>query len=178
MNLNRNRTLWIVTLALLALIAVPLLAERGDDSERASKNGKTEGTIDGVELTLEFGRPKVKEREIWGGLVPWGQVWRTGADEATTITFSDDVTIEGEELPAGTYALFTIPTEDSWTIIFNKTAKQWGAFGYKEADDALRVEVEPKAAEHVEEMNFEIDGSQVVLRWAEVAVPFEVSSGS
>lgn len=178
MNLNRNRTLWIVTLALLALIAVPLLAERGDDTERASKNGKTEGTIDGVDVTLEFGRPKVKKREIWGELVPWGQVWRTGADEATTITFSDDVTIEGEELPAGTYALFTIPTEDSWTIIFNKTAKQWGAFGYKEADDALRVEVEPKAAEHVEEMNFEIDGSQVVLRWAEMAVPFEVSSGS
>ncbi len=168
----------LLSLALLATMGFSVLAERGDDAKRASKNGKTEGTIDGVSVTLEYGRPNVKGRKIWGGLVPHGKVWRTGADEATTITFGADVTIEGEKLAAGTYGLFTLPGEDAWIVIFNEDADQWGAFSYDAGKDALRVDVEPKAAEHVEAMELVIEGSSVVLRWEKLAVAFEAKKAS
>ena len=162
---------------MMAATTMPVLAQsRSDDSNRKSKNGKTEGTIDGVEVTLEYGRPNVGDRKIWGGLVPYGKVWRTGADEATTITFSADVTIEGEKLAAGTYGLFTLPGEDEWAVIFNKVAEQWGAFDYDAGQDELRVKAKPRAAEHVESMEFEIEGSSVVLRWEKLAVGFTVAA--
>jgi len=173
----RLRSLLLCALALLTVLAVlPASAERGDDAERASKNGKTTGTIDGVAVTLEYGRPNVKERKIWGGLVPYDQVWRTGANEATTISFDHDVTIDGQPLAAGTYALFTIPTEGDWTVIFNKTAEQWGAFDYDQGEDALRITVKPQEHDMVETMDFAIDGDQVVLRWEKLAVPFTVKA--
>jgi hypothetical protein len=115
-------------------------------------------------------------RVIWGGLVPYGQVWRAGADEATTITFDRDVKIEGQALPKGTYALFAIPTATTWTLIFNKTAKQWGAFDYDVKQDALRVTVTPRAGENVEALDFVIEGDAVVLRWEKLAVPFKVAA--
>lgn len=174
--LTKRLPLFLVVLATL-LATLPLLAERGDDSGRKSKNGKTEGTIDGVSVTLEYGRPEVREREIWDGLVPLGKVWRTGADEATTITFSADVTIEGQALAAGTYSLFTVPGEDEWTVVFNTVAEQWGHYEYAEAKDALRVTVKPTTGEHVEALDFVIDGDQVVLRWETVAVAFTVGAG-
>jgi hypothetical protein len=167
-----------LSLALLILVtAMPVMAQRGDDSGRKSKNGKTEGTIDGVEVVLEYGRPKVNGRVIWGELVPYDKVWRTGADEATTITFSKDVLVAGKELPAGTYGLFTIPTKGDWTVIFNKVAKQWGAFRYADTEDALRVTVSPAASEEaVEEMDFVIDGNNVVLRWEKLTVPISIAA--
>ena len=171
------RLLGLILALVLATGAV--LAQRGDDADRPSKNGKTEGTIDGVNVVLEYGRPNVKGRTIWGGLVPYGKVWRTGANEATTITFSADVTVEGEKLAAGTYGLFTIPSEGEWVVIFNKVANQWGAFEYDDGQDALRVTVTPQASgEHVESMDFVIDGSSVVLRWEKLTVPFMVAKAS
>jgi hypothetical protein len=173
----RIRTLFVAALALATVLAVlPAAAERGDDADRVSKNGKTTGTVDGVDVTLEYGRPNVKGREIWGGLVPYDRVWRTGADEATTITFSADVLVEGEALPAGTYALFTIPGEEAWTVIFNQTADQWGAFEYDEEKDALRVSVAPREHEMVETMDFAVEDGAVVLRWEELAVPFRIAA--
>ena len=166
----------IVSVVLLATVAWPALAERGDDSKRKSKNGKTSGTIDGVEVTLEYGRPNVKGRTIWGSLVPHGKVWRTGADEATTISFSRDVMVERERLSAGRYGLFTIPDEGEWVFIFNKVPDQWGAFNYEAGQDALRVRVAPREADHVESMGFMIDGSAVVLRWEKLAVAFELAA--
>ncbi len=166
----------LLSLLVLTLVALPMLAERADDADRKSKNGKTEGTIDGVEITLEYGRPNVKGRDIWGGLVPHGKVWRTGADEATTISFSSDVTIGGETLAAGTYGLFTIPGEGEWTFIFNTVADQWGAYEYDAGKDALRVTATPAESEHVESMDFTIDGSSVTLRWEKLAVGFEVAA--
>ena len=160
----------------LLLAVVPAVAERGDDADRASKNGKTEGSIEGVDLTLENGRPNVKSREIWGGLVPYDKVWRTGANEATTFSISNDVMVEGKELAAGTYGLFTIPGEAEWTVVFNKVPDQWGAMKYDAAEDVLRVTVKPEAADFVESMEFEIDGSDVVLRWEKVAVPVTLSA--
>ncbi|CAM3699762.1 DUF2911 domain-containing protein [Mucilaginibacter galii] len=92
-------------------------------------------------VTVAYSRPNTKGRKIFGGLEPYGQVWRTGANSATVITFTDDVTIEGNKVPAGDYALFTIPNANEWTIILNKTPKQWGAYDYKQADDFLRFKV-------------------------------------
>ena len=168
----------IIFILILVVAALPSFAQRGDDAERASKNGNAKGTIDGVEVTVDYGRPNVKGREIWGGLVPYGKVWRTGADEATTITLSGDVTVEGKALPAGKYAVFTIPNEDKWTVIFNKTAKQWGAFKYDSGQDALRVTVAPKTADFVESMDFQIDGPSVVLRWDKLAVPVTIKAAN
>jgi hypothetical protein len=177
----RNKNFIVFTLAALLVavaLALPAAAQRGDDAERASKNGKTEGTVGGVDVTLEYGRPKVKGREIWGGLVPYNEVWRTGANEATTIALGSDAEIEGKALPAGTYSLFTIPTPEGWTVIFNKTANQWGAYNYDPKQDALRVEVKPKSGDPVEEMDFVLEGDQVVLRWEKLRVPFTVQAAS
>ncbi|MDH3254799.1 MAG: DUF2911 domain-containing protein [Acidobacteriota bacterium] len=167
--------LFMATLTALALVS-PLAAERGDDSNRKSKNGLAHGTIDGVDVTIEYGRPNVKGREVWGKLVPLGKIWRTGADEATTITVSADVTVEDQALPVGTYSLFTVPGETTWEIVFNKVAKQWGAFKYDPEQDALRVSVPSAPADFVESLTFEIDADSVVLRWAELAVPFTLAA--
>jgi Protein of unknown function (DUF2911) len=172
-----NRNMMTMVLAAGMLVASMAAAERADDTDRASKNGRTEGEIDGIGIVLEYGRPSVKERTIWGGLVPYGQVWRTGADEATTITLSSDAKVEGEMLPAGTYALFTVPGESEWTVIFNKTAEQWGAFRYDESQDALRVSVTPETGEHVESLDFVVEDGSVVLRWDQLRVPIAVSAG-
>lgn len=94
-------------------------------------------------VTVTYARPNVKGRKIFGELEPYGAVWRTGANAATIISFSDEVTIEGNKVAAGEYALFTIPDQKEWTVILNKTTKQWGAYEYKEADDVLRIKVKP-----------------------------------
>jgi hypothetical protein len=94
-------------------------------------------------ISITYSRPNVKGRVIFGGINPYGQVWRTGANEATTINFTENVIIEGHSVPAGSYSLFTIPGEDMWTVILNKTVKQWGAYSYKETDDFLRFQVKP-----------------------------------
>lgn len=173
---STNRVLVFVVVVAVALSIGPIWAQRGDDANRLSKNGKTQGTIDGVEITVEFGRPSVKERTIWGGLVPYDRVWRTGADEATTISLGSEASIEGQTLAAGTYSLFTIPGETAWTVVFNRVAEQWGAFNYDESQDALRVTVDSQSTDFVETLDFEIDDSHVVLRWADLAVPFEISA--
>ena len=96
-------------------------------------------------ITLNYSRPNVKGRQVFGALAPYGEVWRTGANSATLISFSEDVKVEGQNLPAGEYGLFTIPGKNEWTIIFNKGSKQWGSYTYKETDDVLRVKVKPTA---------------------------------
>lgn len=170
-------TVLVIILALGALTPGSILAQRGDDSERLSKNGKIQATIEGVEVTVEYGRPSVKGRKIWGTLVPYDRVWRTGADEATTLALSSDAMVEGKPITAGVYSLFTIPGEKEWTVVFNTVSEQWGAFNYDETKDALRVTVEPQTAEFAESLEFAIEDSKVVLRWGEVAVPFQISAG-
>jgi len=150
---------------------------------RPSQHAVLTQTVGVTDITVTYSRPGVKGRKIWGGLVPYGQVWRTGANEATTIAFSDDVTINGQPLPKGTYSLHTIPGRDSWTIIFNKTANQWGSFNYDAAQDALRVTVKPEKADFREWMSFDVpqlstDSATVALRWENLAVPFTVSTGT
>ena len=111
-----------------------------------------------TDITINYGSPAVNEREIWGALEPYDKVWRAGANEATTMEFSTDITIENQKLAAGKYSFFIIPkAEGAWTLIFNKVADQWGAYDYDESQDALRVEVKPKFKKSSEErLSFKI----------------------
>lgn len=131
-------------------------------------------------ITLNYARPNIKGREVFGSLVPYGEVWRTGANNATSLDFSDDVIIAGKTIPAGTYGLFTIPEKDKWTIILNKNPKQWGAYTYDEKDDVLRFDVKPTALPSTLE-TFGISFSEVTdkkatltIAWENVAVPFDI----
>lgn len=176
LNVIRSSGVLVLTLA----FAAPALAghpARKDDATRSSKNGKLEAQVDGVEMTLTYGRPQVKGRALWGKLVPYGKVWRAGADEATAVTFGSAVTIDGKELPAGSYALFAIPGEKKWTLVFNTVAEQWGAYSYDASKDALRVEVTPKKSKHTEALDFVKSGNTIELRWGKLAVPFTVKKG-
>ncbi|MEO8195362.1 MAG: DUF2911 domain-containing protein [Thermoanaerobaculia bacterium] len=172
------RTKVMTSCVLLGLFALAgaTWAARGDDRERKSKNGKADGTAGGAQIVLEYGRPNVAGRQIFGVLVPYGQVWRAGADEATTIAFDKDVAIEGKPLAAGRYALFLIPSEGEWTVVFNKIADQWGAFKHDPASDALRVTVKPAAHDRVETLEYAIAGDRVEMRWDTVAVGFSVKA--
>ncbi len=134
-----------------------------------------------TDITINYCRPLVGGREIWGKAVPYGNVWRSGANENTTISFSDDVSVEGRALPAGTYGLHTMPTADQWTIIFSKNSTSWGSFSYDEKEDALRVTVKPHAAEFEEALAYTFedlkpDSAAATLRWEKIAVPFHISA--
>lgn len=133
-----------------------------------------------TDVTITYHRPLVNGRKVWGGLVPMGQVWRAGANENTTIEFSTPVLIEGKPLPAGRYGLHTIPTPETWTIIFSKMADAWGSYTYSEAEDALRVTVKPRENQMEEALEFEFeelkpDSAVVLLKWEKLAVPFRVA---
>jgi hypothetical protein len=121
----------------------------------------------------------VKGRKVFGSLLPYGQVWRAGANENTTIEFSDPVVVEGKPLAAGTYGLHLIPGEQEWTVIFSKAATSWGSFTYDQKEDALRVVVKPQTSEFHEALTYGFDdpkpnATTVTLRWDKVAVPFTV----
>ena len=126
-------------------------------------------------MTVKYSSPAVKGRKIFGGLEPYGQVWRAGANEATTVEFSKPVTVEGKPLPAGKYSFFVIPTEKNWTVIFNKTPDQWGAYKYDEKQDALRATVTPrKTAALTERLAYAVTPKGLVLRWEKVELPIAV----
>lgn len=135
------------------------------------------------DVTITYSRPGVKGRKIWGALVPYGSVWRTGANSATTIQFSEDVVVEGQPLPAGTYSLHTIPGEKEWTIILNKQANQWGSYSYDATKDALRAKVTPLAGQPQEWMQFRFEDptmntARVVLAWENLQVPFSFKNAT
>jgi len=149
---------------------LPLQSQRAEISQRV-------GITD---ITINYHRPLVNDRKVWDGLVPYGKVWRAGANINTTITFSDPVQVEGKPLDKGTYGLHMIPNADEWTIIFSKNSTSWGSFTYDEKEDALRVIVKPKAAEMHNALTYDFDDVQkdsavVTLEWEKVAVPFKVS---
>lgn len=173
---------------------------------RASQKATVMQTIGVTDLTIVYNRPAVKGRKIWGDapaaavaktpgaatlddssarakdapIVPYGHVWRTGANEATTFAITDDVLINGQKLPAGTYSLHSIPGKDEWTLIFNSVADQWGSFNYDEKKDALRVKAKPQTVAEMQEwLSFEIpdvtpNSAKIALRWERLRVPFTV----
>jgi len=162
------------------LSAITLFAQNKEEKVRISPKAEVMQVIGFTEVRIIYSRPGVKGREIWGGLVPYNQVWRAGANEATKFIFSTDVYIEGKLLKAGAYSFFAIPGKNEWTLIFNKVADQWGAFEYNEAQDALRIKVKPeKSITHQEWLTYTItktsDYSAVVrLEWEKLKVPFKI----
>jgi tetratricopeptide (TPR) repeat protein len=133
-----------------------------------------------TDITITYHRPLAKDRKVFGTVVPYGQVWRAGANENTTIEFSDPVSIEGKSLDAGKYGLHMIPNEDHWTVIFSKANSAWGSFSYDEKEDALRVDVKPASTDEHNALTYEFDDLQpdsvvTMLKWEKVAVPFKVS---
>ncbi|HXR14895.1 MAG TPA: DUF2911 domain-containing protein [Terriglobales bacterium] len=149
------------------------------DLPRDSQHSAVTQRIGITDITINYSRPLVKGRTIWGKLVPYNEVWRTGANENTTIKFTDPVSIEGKPLAKGVYGLHMIPGQDQWTIIFSNDNMAWGSFTYKEADDALRVTVKPQASEPREALTYDFDdvkpdSTLVTLRWEKLAVPFKI----
>jgi hypothetical protein len=149
------------------------------DLPRASQHALVSQRIGITDITINYHRPLANGRQIWGKLAPYGQVWRAGANENTTITFSDPVSIEGQAIDKGTYGVHMIPGENEWTVIFSKNATSWGSFTYKQDEDALRVKVKPQAAELHDALAYDFDdvkadSTVVTMRWDKVAVPFKV----
>ncbi|WP_114783947.1 DUF2911 domain-containing protein [Botryobacter ruber] len=143
---------------------------------KASPPATSTGKIGNATITVNYSSPAVKERQIWGGLVPYGKVWRAGANEATTLETDQDLTVEGKLLPAGKYSIFAIPGEDQWTVIFNKQTGQWGT-RYDESEDFLRVTAKPvKSKSFNERLAYEVTPKGLVLRWENLEVPVRMSA--
>jgi len=178
--MNRGALRGLLLLALVAVLSGFSAAQSLVlDLPRQSQGAKITQRIGITDVTISYHRPTVNNRKVWDGLVPYGKVWRAGANENTTITFSDPVMIEGKPLDRGTYGLHMIPTADQWTIIFSKNSASWGSFTYNEAEDALRVTVKPQPAEMHNALTYDFDQLQpdsavVVMEWEKVAVPFKV----
>lgn len=156
----------VAKLGLLTLMfaMVAMLSIAQDD--KPSPVRTAEGEINGAKITINYGSPAVKGRVIWGDLVPIGQVWRAGANDATTFETSKDIKIQGQTLPAGKYSLFLIPNEGESILIFNKVAKQWGAYSYDENQDALRVKVPSNLGSTMEErLVYEVKPDGVEMKW-------------
>ena len=177
-----TRSLSLAALALLLAAPGALAQARATDEARVSPNARVGTTVGTTEVDVTYGRPSLRDREVFGDatlLAPAGEVWRVGANEAPTITFSGDVFLEGEMVPAGTYALFAVPG-DEWTVILNKVANQWGAFRYDAGQNQAELTVTPVTDAPMQEQ-FEIrftdvdeDSAMMVLHWGTVGVPVGV----
>lgn len=141
---------------LAASCALSLVSQTPPIFPQLSPSASVSQTIGTTVVEVKYHRPAAKGRPIFGNLVPYGQVWRTGANEATTIRFSDPVQVNGQKVAAGTYALFSIPDQDRWTLILNKRARQQGAWEYDPREDVLRLDVKPKTVPHTEWLTYEI----------------------
>ncbi|CAN5475897.1 DUF2911 domain-containing protein [soil metagenome] len=179
--------IFILNIAIFAQLTLPRESQRQEISQ----------IVGDAKISIVYHRPNTKGRKIWGCettdvipvannlypcLVPYGQVWRTGANENTTIEFTRDVSINGQALPAGKYGFHIIPTKNEWTLIFNKANDQWGSFTYDEKKDALRVKVKPLKASMQETLSYDFqdvtaNSGKIVLRWEKIAVPFTFDIG-
>jgi len=186
MNIRRFRALSFCLF--VAFSATNLLAQFKDGSQSVtlrlpeqSQAARVSQTLGLTDININYHRPLVNKRKIFGTqIVPYGQVWRAGANENTVVEFSDPVTIEGQPLARGAYGLHMIPNEDSWTLIFSKNSTSWGSFTYDQKEDALRVNVKPQKGEFHEALAYDFDQVQpdsaiVTLHWENVAVPFKVA---
>jgi hypothetical protein len=160
--------------AALVVFAVLFSAMAWAQKPVESPRDSISGVINGATISINYGSPSVKGRKVFGELEKYGKVWRAGANEATVFTTSKDIMVEGKKLPAGTYGFFAIPTESTWTIIFNKVAKQWGAYKYDESSDALRVVVKPVKSTKNERLVYKINKKGFSLNWDTLSVPVSV----
>ncbi len=191
--------------AVLFILCACISALAQVDVPRPSQKASVMQRVGVTDITITYSRPGVKGRKIWGDplpeqakvtgeatldnqnerpagapIVPWGHMWRTGANEATQFVVTDDVLINGQKLAAGSYSLHTIPNKDEWTIVFNGTANQWGSFNYDPAKDTLRVKAKPQMLNDSQEwLSYSFDpvtedSAQVNIRWEKISVPFTV----
>lgn len=169
--MKQMKTLTLLWMSLFLVLA----AQAQDKSKRPSPPAQVTKEINGTTITVDYSKPSKRGRVIFGELEPYGKVWRTGANESSWIEFSKDVTVEGENLAAGRYGLFTIPGKDEWVIIFNSVSDKWGAFSYKADNDVLRVNVKPEKTTLTEVFDISISDSGVIsLAWDETKVSFAV----
>jgi DUF2911 family protein len=177
------RRFFVFALVLVAalIVTIPYAVAQSAllDLPRASQHARVMQRIGVTDITINYHRPLVKGRKVFGGLEPYGKVWRAGANENTIIEFSDAVTIEGKPLAKGIYGLHMIPGESDWTIIFSRNSSSWGSFSYDQAEDALRVTVKSHPDEAHEALTYDFDDPKdnavtIVMRWDKVAVPFKV----
>jgi hypothetical protein len=148
---------------------------QGQGQKMKSPAATATGTVDGVNITITYSQPAVRGRKVMGDLVPYGKVWRTGANATTSIEFSDAVKIDGKAVAKGKYGLYTIPGKDEWTIMINKDIK-WGSDEYTEKQDVVRVKSKPvKTAALVESFTIAVEKNLVVMRWENTEVSFKVS---
>ena len=180
---NSHRRIKVLhRLGMMAMVAAfsASLAQAQLTLPQASQKATLEQTIGLAEVRVTYSRPKVNDREIWGGIVPYDQVWRVGANENTVIEFSHDVEIEGQPLAAGTYGLHAIPGQKEWTVIFSNNSTSWGSFSYSEAEDALRVKVKPRENPHHELLTLDLvdqsnEGATLAINWASLQVPVQIA---
>lgn len=166
-----------IILILSTLTTISFAQDRANEEPRTSPNATVSQTIGTTDITITYGRPAVNDRDIFGDLVPYGEVWRTGANESTALVISDDVMLEGNKLEAGTYSLYTIPEEDEWTIIINKKLS-WGT-QYDKSEDVLRFTVDPEEASSRERLMFYFEevtnnSATIAIHWDTVKVPFTI----
>lgn len=161
---------------LVAALTISVNAFAQETKKPASPPATATGKIKDANITIAYSSPSVKDRKIWGDLVPFDKVWRAGANEATTFETDKDVTVQGKKLPAGKYSFFLIPKESgTWTAVFNKESKQWGAYKYQEGQDALRVDVKTKALQSKQEaLVYKVNKNGFTMDWDKVSVPVEV----
>lgn len=157
------------------LIAVFLMSFTAcAQGNRASPAATATGKAGGADITINYSSPSVKGRTVWGELVPYGKVWRAGANEATTFETSKDITIEGKKLPAGKYSLFAVPGQNEWQIIFNSQTGQWGT-QHNAANDVLTVNVKPRTSSSMNErLLYDVNGNGFVLKWENLEVPVSI----
>jgi hypothetical protein len=170
-----------IAVALLLSLTSALSVHADIRLPQPSPGASVKAVLGVTDIVIDYHRPGVKGRKIWDGLVPYGKVWRLGANEATTISFSTPVRIAGKDVPAGKYALFAVPSADSWTIVLNKEANQWGAYDYKQDQDLMRFDVKPQTGPFTEWMVFHItpDGTgaaTVEMAWENLRVPFRIEA--
>jgi hypothetical protein len=163
---------------ILAVLISATAFSQENKAARPSPPDSASGKIGAATIKINYSSPSVKGRQIWGQLVPYGEVWRAGANEATTFETDKNIQVEGKSLPAGKYGLFAIPNRDEWTIIFNKVPNQWGAFKYDASKDQLRVTVKPqKSATSHERLSYAVTSNGFTLRWENLEVPVSVKAG-
>lgn len=160
----------------VAAMTISVNAFAQEAKKPASPPATATGKIKDATVTIAYNSPSVKDRKIWGDLVPFDKVWRAGANEATTFETDKEVTVQGKKLPAGKYSFFLIPKESgTWTAIFNKESKQWGAYKYQEAQDALRVDVKTKALPATQEtLVYKVNKNGFTMDWDKISVPVEI----
>jgi hypothetical protein len=170
---------FVLVFAAFVLAAGAALAQAPLTLPDASPAASVSQTAGLTNITISYHRPAVNKRKVWGGLVPYNEVWRAGANMNTTIAFSTPVTVGGKTIPAGTYGLHMIPTEKDWTIIFSAVFTNWGSFSYDQKDDVLRFPATPRPADFEERLEYRVENvtensATVVLHWEKLEVPFTI----